>query len=176
METISHGSPEEHVLQKETLETILGLFSCLNLRERGIVEAFFFNQLSPTEIAALFDTTTANVYKTLSRTRLKLQHERIRLYINENLIKRREKHGMTKKRLERPVVYTERVEDSHFLGSRPSVTYCMWGLLQYTDKRGISLSDVNAFTGFAFCLNIFKETVHIGGPLFQSYASSLFNF
>ncbi len=71
---------------------------------------------------------------------------------------------MTKRLLERPAIYTERVGDSHFLGSRPSVTYCMWGLLQYTDKRGISLAEVNALTGYAFSLNIFKETVHIGGP------------
>ncbi|RAV20749.1 hypothetical protein [Paenibacillus contaminans] len=71
---------------------------------------------------------------------------------------------MTKKCLERPAVYTERVGDSHFLGSRPSVTYCLWGLLQYTDKKGISLAEVNALAGYAFSLNIFKDTVHIGGP------------
>jgi len=158
------SNPEEVVVRKETLETILGLFSCLNLRERGIFEAYFFKHLSPQEIASIFDTTTTSIYKTISRTRQKLQHERIRVYINEHLNQRREKKRMTKKLLERPAVYTERVGDSHFLGSRPSVTYCMWGLLQYTDKKRVSLAEVNALTGYAFCLNIFKETVHIGGP------------
>ncbi|TCZ80793.1 hypothetical protein E0485_00415 [Paenibacillus albiflavus] len=71
---------------------------------------------------------------------------------------------MTKRILERPIIYTERVGDSHFIGSRPSVTYCLWGLMQYSEKKGISLAEVNALTGYAFSLNIFKETVHIGGP------------
>lgn len=160
----TNATPEEAVIRKETLETILGLFTCLNRRERGIFEAYFFRHLTPEQIAGMFDTTKASVYKTISRTRQKLQHERIRVYINEHLIQRREKQCMTKKCLERPAVYTERVGDSHFLGSRPSVTYCLWGLLQYTDKKGISLAEVNALTGYAFSLNIYKETVHIGGP------------
>ncbi|MFC5406357.1 RNA polymerase sigma factor [Cohnella soli] len=163
-ESETYRSPEEHIVRKENLETLLGLFTCLNRRERGIIEAYFFKQLSPQEIADMFDTTTTSVYKTISRTRQKLQHERIRVYINEHLIQRREKKCMTRTILERPVVYTERVGDSHFLGSRPSVTYCLWGLLQYSDKKGITLAEVNALTGYAFCLNIFKETVHIGGP------------
>lgn len=157
-------NPEETVVRKETLETILRMFTCLNRRERGIFEAYFFRHLSPEQIASMFDTTKTGVYKSLSRTRQKLQHERIRVYINEHLIQRREKKRMTKKCLERPAVYTERVGDSHFLGSRPSVTYCLWGLLQYTEKKGISLAEVNALTGYAFSLNIFKDTVHIGGP------------
>ncbi|MBP1989379.1 RNA polymerase sigma factor [Paenibacillus eucommiae] len=163
-----HSNPEELLVRKETLETILGLFSCLNHRERGIFEAFFFKHLSPQEIANMFDITTTSVYKTISRTRQKLQHERIRVYINEHLIQRREKKCMTKKLLERPAVYTERVSDSHFLGSRPSVTYCIWGLLQYTGKKEVSLAEVNALTGYAFCLNIFKETIHIGGPFIHA--------
>jgi RNA polymerase sigma factor (sigma-70 family) len=163
-----NSNPEDLVVRKETLETILELFSCLNRRERGIFEAYLFKHLSPQEIAGMYDVTTTSVYKTISRTRQKLQHERIRVYINEHLIRRREKKCMTKKMLERPAVYTERVGDSHFLGSRPSVTYCMWGLLQYTDKKRVSLAEVNALTGYAFCLNIFKETVHIGGPFIHA--------
>lgn len=167
-ESDAFRSPEEQVVGKETLETIVGLFTCLNHREREIFEAYFFKHLSPQEIANMFDTTKTSVYKTISRTRQKLQHERIRVYINEHLIQRREKKCMAKKVLERPSIYTERVGDSHFLGSRPSVTYCLWGLLQYTDKKGVTLAEVNALTGYAFCLNIFKETVHIGGPFIFS--------
>jgi len=158
------GNPEALLVQKETLETMLGLFSCLKRRERGIFEAYFFKHLSPQEIAAMFDTTTASVYKTISRTRQKLQHERIRVYINEHLNRRKEKKCMTKKLLERPSIYTQRVGDSHFLGARPSITYCMWGLMQYTDKKGISLDEVNGLTGHAFYLNIHETTVNISGP------------
>lgn len=67
--------------------------------------------------------------------------------------------------LARPSIYVERASDnSHFFGSRPSVTYSIWGMLQYTDKRGITLEEVNALTSHAFYLNVFKETIHIGGP------------
>lgn len=91
---------------------------------------------------------------------------------------------MTSKRLERPLIYTERVGDSHFLGSRPSITYCLWGMLQYTDKKGATLAEVNALTGYAFYLNIIKESVHIGGPFIpageehfqQALANLGFNF
>jgi hypothetical protein len=86
---------------------------------------------------------------------------------------------MTNKLLKRPAIYTERVGDSHFLGSRPSVTYCIWGLLQYTDKKGISLAEVNALTGYAFSLNIIKDTIHIGGPFIpageESFPQALAN-
>ncbi|GKU75886.1 BtrH N-terminal domain-containing protein [Paenibacillus sp. L3-i20] len=70
---------------------------------------------------------------------------------------------MNKKLLERPTIYTERRED-HFIGARPSLTYCMWGLLQYTELRGISLDEVNGLTGHAFYLNIFEDSIHIAGP------------
>lgn len=69
--------------------------------------------------------------------------------------------------LARPNIYVERASDnSHFFGSRPSVTYSTWGMLQYTDKKGITLEEVNALTSHAFYLNVFKETIHIGGPYF----------
>lgn len=81
MDHSTHGNPEQYVLRKETLEAVVGLFGCLNRRERDVFEAYFFNHMSPHEIAGMFDTTTASIYKTLSRTRQKLQRERIRVYI-----------------------------------------------------------------------------------------------
>jgi len=160
----SAPNPEEQVVRQETMETILNLFTCLKPRERGIFEAYFFRQLSPQEIAELFNMTMGNVYKTLARTRQKLQHERIRVYIQEHLMRRRDEKASFSKILERPNIYTERIGDSHFLGARPSVTYCLWGMLQYTDQKNLSLAEVNAWTGQAFSLHIIKDTVHIGGP------------
>ncbi|REK76683.1 sigma-70 family RNA polymerase sigma factor [Paenibacillus paeoniae] len=163
-ESSAASNPEEHIVRQETFETILNLFSCLKPRERGIFEAYFFQQLSPQEIATLFDMTMSSVYKSLARTRQKLQHERIRVFIQDHLVQRRDKNSSSKKILERPNIYMQRIGDSHFLGARPSVTYCLWGLLQYTDKKHLSLAEVNGLTGQAFSINIMKETVHIGGP------------
>ncbi|WP_182914372.1 RNA polymerase sigma factor [Paenibacillus sp. 1011MAR3C5] len=160
----STSNPEEQIVRQETMETILNLFTCLKPRERGIFEAYFFRQLSPQEIAALFDMTMSSVYKSIARTRQKLQDERIRVYIQEHLTRRRDEKASSSKMLERPNIYTQRIGDSHFLGARPSVTYCLWGMLQYTDQKNLSLAEVNALTGQAFSLHIIKETVHIGGP------------
>jgi RNA polymerase sigma factor (sigma-70 family) len=75
-------NPEHAVIRQETLQSIHMLIRCLNKRERDIFEARFFGELPPAEIAELFDTTTANVYNMLSRSRVKLQKERIRLSIS----------------------------------------------------------------------------------------------
>jgi len=160
----SVSNPEEQIVRKETMETILNLFTCLKPRERGIFEAYFFRQHSPQEIAALFNMTMGSVYKSLARTRQKLQQERIRVFIQEHLMRRRDENASSSKILERPNIYTQRIGDSHFLGSRPSVTYCLWGMLQYTNQRNLTLAEVNALTGQAFSIHIIKETVHIGGP------------
>lgn len=82
--------PEECLVRRETLQSIHLLLGCLNSRERGIFEARFFGELPPSEIAALFNTTTANVYNSLSRSRTKLQKERIRIAINGYVQKRSE--------------------------------------------------------------------------------------
>jgi DNA-directed RNA polymerase specialized sigma24 family protein len=70
----------------------------LNKREREIFEAYFFQQLPPQEIASLFQTTTSNVYNILSRSRAKVQKERIRIYIN-HYVKERRELGLPKKRI-----------------------------------------------------------------------------
>lgn len=88
--------PEEHVLNKEVVNSIRELLHCLSYRERQIFEAHFFKQLSPQEIASLFQTTTSNVHNYISRSRFKVRHERIRVYVTGFIEKRRES-GMAKK-------------------------------------------------------------------------------
>lgn len=76
------GNPEQLLMRKELLENIRYLLHCLTKRERDIFEARFFEELSPDEIAALFGTTTAGVYNSLSRSKAKLQRERVRVSIS----------------------------------------------------------------------------------------------
>lgn len=84
------GNPEQLLMRKELLENIRYLLHCLTKRERDIFEARFFQELSPDEIAALFGTTTAGVYNTLSRSKAKLQRERVRVSISLYVQKRAE--------------------------------------------------------------------------------------
>jgi len=96
-EEAQHSSnPEQHLLRKELLENIRCLLHCLNKREREIFEARFFKELSPLEIAKLFETTTAGVYNSLSRSMAKLQRERIRVSIT-HYVRRRAELGLPKR-------------------------------------------------------------------------------
>ncbi|MBP1993764.1 RNA polymerase sigma factor [Paenibacillus eucommiae] len=75
------SDPVKGLLRRELMDNLQVLLGCLGKRERQIFEAHFFGELSPAEIAAMFETTTANVYNLLSRSRSKVQKERIRVSI-----------------------------------------------------------------------------------------------
>ncbi|OBR65199.1 hypothetical protein A7K91_00540 [Paenibacillus oryzae] len=82
--------PVTIIMRKEMLEGIHDLLHCLNKRERAIFESYFFSQLRPAEIAAMFQTTTSNVYNYISNSRRKVQQERIKVQITGYLKTRRE--------------------------------------------------------------------------------------
>ncbi|MFC4619409.1 RNA polymerase sigma factor [Camelliibacillus cellulosilyticus] len=88
--------PVEWLLRKETITGIKGLLHCLTDRERAIFEKFFFEQLSPQEMANLFGYKISNVYNLISRSRAKVQLEHIRASIRD-YIKTREEDGLPKK-------------------------------------------------------------------------------
>nr|WP_082053721.1 sigma-70 family RNA polymerase sigma factor [Paenibacillus sp. VKM B-2647] len=95
------GDPAGALLRQETLQGIRDLLRCLSKRERSMFEAHFFEELPPAEIAALFGTTTANVYNVLSRSRAKVQKERIRasLFV---FVQRRASLGLPSRRVLQP--------------------------------------------------------------------------
>lgn len=66
-----YNVPEERIVQQETLRALTGIIQCLKPRERLIFESHFFDQLSPQEIADLFQLSSANVYQIISRSRKK---------------------------------------------------------------------------------------------------------
>lgn len=89
-EVHGHGSdPVSVVIRKETMTSIQELLHCLTKRERAIFESYFFSQLSPAEIAVLFQTSTSNVYNHLSTSRRKVQQERIKVQVTMYLKTRR---------------------------------------------------------------------------------------
>ncbi|WP_127531773.1 RNA polymerase sigma factor [Paenibacillus kobensis] len=70
--------PAEHLMRKEMYETIHALLHCLSKKERGIFEAYFFRQLSPDEIASMYQMTTGSIYTYIHRSRQKLRNEQVR--------------------------------------------------------------------------------------------------
>jgi RNA polymerase sigma factor (sigma-70 family) len=82
-------NPADQFIHKETMEQLLSLISAMQPRERALLEAYFYQQLTPSEIASLFNVSSASVYKTISRGKQKLQRETIRLTLNNYVHERR---------------------------------------------------------------------------------------
>ncbi|MFD2043544.1 RNA polymerase sigma factor [Ornithinibacillus salinisoli] len=97
-EKAEKNDPSEHIMRMEILQSIQALLHCLSKREREIFEAHFFGEIPPSEIAALFGITTANVYNTLSRSRSKVQKERIRVSLKE-YVRNRSERGLSKRKI-----------------------------------------------------------------------------
>ncbi|WP_159887330.1 RNA polymerase sigma factor [Paenibacillus puerhi] len=79
--------PAENLLRKEMYETIHALISCLTPKERGIFHAYFFQQLSPAEIASMYRMTVGSIYTYIHRSRQKLRQEHIRVSLGLSLEK-----------------------------------------------------------------------------------------
>jgi RNA polymerase sigma factor (sigma-70 family) len=97
--------PSEEVVRKELLDTISGLMHCLSRKERAIFEAHFFRELSPKEIAECFQTTPAYVYTSISRTKVKLQNERLLVNIKGYVNHRRTAGLPVKKILDASIIH-----------------------------------------------------------------------
>jgi RNA polymerase sigma factor (sigma-70 family) len=96
VEKQASSNPMEIVVRKETISGIKELVLCLTIKERQVFEAFFFEQLPPAEIAKLLDTKVSNVYNLISRSKVKVQNERIRVHINQ-YVQNRRKSGLRRK-------------------------------------------------------------------------------
>lgn len=90
--------PEDRIVREETLRGLRDMLHCLSPRERKVFEAHFYRQLQPKEIAELFRTTVTNVYNQLSRSRIKLQQEQIRVHI-AGYVQNRKALGKPRKRI-----------------------------------------------------------------------------
>ncbi|QDP39472.1 RNA polymerase sigma factor [Radiobacillus deserti] len=94
----SFGNPEALMIKKDILEGIRDLLCCLSKREREVFEAYFFQEITPNEIAQLFNVSVGNIYTTISRIRFKLRRERTQIYLN-GYIKKHLNKGMAKQRI-----------------------------------------------------------------------------
>jgi RNA polymerase sigma factor (sigma-70 family) len=90
-------NPMDQLIRKETIDGIKTMLSCLTEKERSIFESYFFEQLNPKEIASLFQTKVSNVYNLLSRSKAKIQTERIRICITEH-VSTRAQNGLPRRR------------------------------------------------------------------------------
>lgn len=158
-------SPEEAYTQKETLEILSGIIGCLKPRERRIFESHFFEQLSPQEIAGLFELSSANVYQIISRSRKKVIQERTRITVGSYMRMRKDMGEMK----------TVIVANHEKLTEAQSWTTAADGLYAMLKAAGetITQSMAMGLTGHAFRINIVPSSVHIAGPTAYSFADIL---
>lgn len=95
--------PQAWLLRRELMAQIRELLSCLTVRERQMFEAHVFRQLPPSEIARLFDTSTGSVYTAISRSRAKVQRERIRVYFQHYVSEKKQAGQQTRRVLATPL-------------------------------------------------------------------------
>ncbi|VTR63715.1 RNA polymerase sigma factor RpoE [Actinobacillus pleuropneumoniae] len=151
-----YNVPEERIVQQETLRALTGIIQCLKPRERLIFESHFFDQLSPQEIADLFQLSSANVYQIISRSRKKVIQEKIRVTV-DSYIKTRRDLGIMKKNI---LPYEGPMKETKTWTSAADATYKM---LQFTDRK-LSLPMVMGLTGACIPDQYHTERCPYRGP------------
>lgn len=159
----NESDPSIPLLRQEWFETIRRLLRCLTNRERTIFEAYFFRQLTPKEIAQLFQTTTGNVYMVLSRSKKKLSNERILHDLNAYISQRRLEKKMVKTVLQKPRVLQWKSPFNWSFEPWTTAGFNLYGLLENTSKSDMTISKVLGLSGQSFRLNIVRDSIHTAG-------------
>jgi RNA polymerase sigma factor (sigma-70 family) len=152
---VSQTNPVAVLLQKESMETIQRVISCLHSRERAIFTAYFFEQLSAQEISQQYDLSMNHVHMMLTRSKRKLQKERLGYMLDQYLISRSiGTNSLLRNVLDKPRLTCD---------SWTSSAACMQIVLEYKEMV-FSLLDIMGYTSLAFRINIFDGSINVAGP------------
>jgi RNA polymerase sigma factor (sigma-70 family) len=102
-ERYTHQDPQIGLMRKELYIGLYHLLKCLTTKERSIFEAHVFRQLSPGEIADELGMSLGSVYTSISRSRTKVQRERIRVYFQGFTLEKKQTGGCTRHILASPI-------------------------------------------------------------------------
>lgn len=145
----------------DTYEMLRAILQDLSTREREIFEAHFFSHYSPQEIAAMYSTSSGNIYTILSRTRKKISQARYEANLANYLHSRQQLSSpRTHNQLQEPAVYFGEIWDTFALSIQHA--------LQYTDFTHYTMTEIMGLTGLAFRLQVHRErTDFIGVTAFD---------
>lgn len=155
--TVLGDEPLEQMMKREKMELIQTLLRCLTLKERQIFQAFFFEEMTPVEIAELLSTSKSQIYTSLHRSKQKLYYEHLRRSIQAYLDERKENRCMGEKMLSFPQGYQQ-------AATWTSMIKAMKGVLDVTELKRLTLAELMGYTSFAFRINIHPQDVDIAGP------------
>ncbi|MCR8646014.1 RNA polymerase sigma factor [Paenibacillus sp. N1-5-1-14] len=99
----TNQDPQVLWMRKELYVDLFQLLQCLTPKERAIFEAHVFRQLAPGEIAEALGVSLGSVYTSISRSRTKVQRERIRVYFQGYAQEKKETGGCTRRILVPPI-------------------------------------------------------------------------
>ncbi|WP_159886921.1 RNA polymerase sigma factor [Paenibacillus puerhi] len=99
----THQDPQALIIRKELYEDLYSLLRCLTPRERAIIESHVFRQLSPAEIADALGVSVGSVHTSISRSRTKLQRQRIRVYFQGFALEKKKNGSCTRRILAPPI-------------------------------------------------------------------------
>ncbi|MCQ6557330.1 RNA polymerase sigma factor [Paenibacillus mendelii] len=146
-----YKDPQLQLERQDWYRIIQALLRCLTPREKSIFETYFFQECSPQEIAELFQVSVGNVYKIISRSRQKVQEERLSFLIRTH-IQRRKEDGFMKQNVLDPTQL--RLTGGSLLSGTEN-------LYRFVRARypHLSLPYVDGFLLGAFILNIEQSRV-----------------
>lgn len=159
--------PAESLMRKELYETIHSVLNCLSRKERDIFEAYFFKQLSPDEIAAMYQMTTGSIYTYIHRSRQKLRQEHIRISLG--LQPEQGGRALNKSKLLQLPEWP--ASDSVML----SIVDRMGHLLATIGDRR-ETAELMGISGFAFRMQISDKTTYADGIYMFDWRATLRSF
>lgn len=148
--------PCELLLRGEVLSTIGEIVKRLSPTERAVFEAL--QELTAQEIASFLSMSTASVYMSLSRSRKKLQKERVREHFAAQGGKELSMYSAKRAVLSKPAILRTRIGLYN-----ESIRNCIYYALPYVGKGHLGYDEVMALTGHAFQINIEERTIDISG-------------
>lgn len=132
------SNPEIVTLTREIKASFEELSRNLTERNQKIFKAHFLQQMSPDEIAKQFDTTTANVYNIISRSKLRLREAGFKKEIERYLAARLKQRKYTQKKLNSP----------NFQSAYTSLGHVLYEI--FKKENGLCLSEIMGYSGQAF--------------------------
>ncbi|GMK37321.1 hypothetical protein PCCS19_03740 [Paenibacillus sp. CCS19] len=143
--------PQLRLERREWYSVIRAFLRVLTPREKRIFESYFFEECSPQEIAELFEISVGNVYKVISRSRRKVQEERLNFLIRAHIRQRLEDGRMKHNRLDPAPLWVAG-------GSILSGTESLYRFVRARHPQ-LSLPYVDGFLTGAFILNLEKSRI-----------------
>lgn len=166
--SLRSSSPGEG--RSDSLSDLLSeLIPILGPRERAVFEKYFYEQLTPDEIAAHFDTNVNNVHKSISRIRKKLNTEKSEYDIRATLRAHFDRIGATRRLLNVPAIQRENLVHPDM-----SFPYAIFHALRGAGKD-VTMAEVMGFTGYAFIINLLLPMIGAASAMIWDWDTFLAN-